>query len=164
MLKWLLKINLCLNVLVCLGWQMIQVAKGNIKFIIWSSISSQFDALWSCWKNDLSRKKNPSLRTSGPLTLQGISACVKPGIVTKSSTAWECWGIWPVAVCIPTNRHSHKTCSVRGPLCCLPALNYAQESSLASVFAAILHQCSPMINAFTVPSLWHTCTALDVFV
>lgn len=39
---------------------------------------------------------------------------------------------------------THKTCSVRGLLCRLPALNQAQESSLPSVFAAILHQRSPL--------------------
>lgn len=57
---------------------------------------------------------------------------------------WMCCGIWPVAECIPADRHSHKTCSVRGPLCRLPALSRAQESSLASVFAAIPHQRSPL--------------------
>lgn len=46
--------------------------------------------------------------------------------------------------CIPSDRHSHKTCSVRGLLCHLPALNHrTQESSLPSVFAAISHQRSP---------------------
>lgn len=58
--------------------------------------------------------------------------------------AWMCAGIWPEAECIPADRHSHKTCSVRGLLCRLPALNRAQESSLPSVFAAIPHQCSAL--------------------
>lgn len=44
--------------------------------------------------------------------------------------------------CIPAaDRHSHKTCSVRG-LLCLPAPERAQESGLPSVFAAIPHQRS----------------------
>lgn len=53
---------------------------------------------------------------------------------------WLCFGIWPEAECIPADRHSHKTCPVRGLLCHPPALNRAQESSLPSVFAAIPHQ------------------------
>ena len=63
--------------------------------------------------------------------------------IATSTTRMSC-GIWPEAEYIPANRHSHKTCSVRGLLCCLPALNRAQERSLPSVFAAIPHQRSPL--------------------
>ena len=73
-------------------------------------------------------------------------------------------GMWPVAECIPADRHSHKTCSVRGPLCCLPTLNHAQESSLASVFAVFPHQRSPLQTrqktTSPFPSPKHTHTAI----
>lgn len=53
------------------------------------------------------------------------------------------WQSVPEAGHIPTDRHSHETCPVRGLLCCLPSSNQAQESSLPSVFAAIPHHRSP---------------------
>lgn len=54
---------------------------------------------------------------------------------------------------------THKTCSVRGLLCRLPALNQAQESSLPSVFAAILHQRSPLQTRQNNPLLFLFCGA-----
>lgn len=42
--------------------------------------------------------------------------------IDKKQLASVCYGIWPEAEHIPADRHSHKTCSVRGLLCRLSLL------------------------------------------
>lgn len=75
-----------------------------------------------------------------------------------------CCGIWPKAECIPADRHSHKTCSVRGLLCRLPCSE--SEPSTGEVacrpsslpFRISAHPFRHAKTASPFPSQWHTHT------